>query len=153
MSSALVKVRFYLDPTDWHGRPTEALWAEPLENATPGSAFQLRNSPLFVRGVSFLDTIRAVPSDDVERLEFAGVIDRSGHSTFMLLVPVVCSAFDQFWTRLEDLGCSYESKTISTSIGARILYSVYMRCSRMAKKRMSGCFRTATLGTNCGRLE
>jgi hypothetical protein len=58
MSNDRERVYFPLDPTDWHGRPNEGLWAEPLKGATPATAYRLRNSPFFVRGVSFLDTVR-----------------------------------------------------------------------------------------------
>jgi len=58
MSDDPVIVTFDLDPRDWHGRPSEGLWAEPVANATPGSALRLMNSPFFVRGVSYQDIVR-----------------------------------------------------------------------------------------------
>src|SRR5713226_5197437 len=118
----LVIVTFNLDPSDWHGRPSEGLWAEPVGAAAAGTAFQLRNSPFFARGVSHLDTVRASPTDN--QLEFAGVVDRGGHSTFMILVPPGSPDFAEYWRRLEELGCSYESKSVRVSLGPRTLYSV-----------------------------
>jgi hypothetical protein len=69
-TSELTKIRFRLDPNDWHGRPSETLWAEAVSGATAGSAFRLRNSPMFACGVSFLDIVRAARSADGEGLEF-----------------------------------------------------------------------------------
>jgi hypothetical protein len=125
MNKNLKRVYFQLDPDDWHGRPNEGLWAEPLEGATPGTAYRLMNSPFFARGVSYLDTVRVAPRRDGDPgLEFSGVIDHGGHSTYMILVAPVCSEFEPYWKRLEDLGCTYESKTMHTSLGEKILYSV-----------------------------
>src|SRR5258708_40305793 len=109
-SPELAKIIFRLDPHDWHGRSSETLWAEPVPNATPGSAFRLRNSPFFARGVSFLDTVRAAPRADSAGLEFAGAIDHSGHSTFMLLVPVVCPPFEGYWKNLAASRATFVSK-------------------------------------------
>lgn len=119
-SAELTKVRFQLDPNDWHGLPSETLWAEVVSGATVGGALRLRNSPMFVCGVSFLDIVRGAPSADGGGFEFAGVIDHSGHSTYMLLVPTICPSFEEFWKRLQDLGCTFES----TAWGDRILYAV-----------------------------
>jgi hypothetical protein len=125
MNAARVKIIFQLDPTDWHGSASEGLWAEPVDKASPGTAYRLINSPFFVRGVSFLDLVRAASrTDGGPGLEFAGVIDHSGHSTYMLLVPVVCPDFDAYWARLQELGCTYESSSIRTGLGERMLYSV-----------------------------
>lgn len=123
-SAELTKIRFQLDPNDWHGLPSETLWAEAVSGATAGSAFRLRNSPMFVCGVSFLDIVRGAARADGEGFEFAGVIDHSGHSTYMLLVPTICPSFEEYWKRLQDLGCTFESKSIKTAWGDRILYAV-----------------------------
>jgi hypothetical protein len=120
----LTRIYFRLDPTDWHGRSNEGLWAEPLERAAIGAAFRLRNSPFFFRGVSFLDIVRAAPSADGQEFEFAGVVDHSGHSTYMILAAPECPEFEAYWSPLERLGCTYESKSMETSMGSRILYSV-----------------------------
>lgn len=124
MSGKLVIVTFTLDHEDWHGRPTEGLWAEPIEGATPGSALRLRNSPFFVRGISFQDVVRGVQRSDDGKLEFAGVVDRGGHSTYMLLVSPTRADFSTYWGKLQNLGCTYESKKLKVSLGDRILYSV-----------------------------
>src|SRR5262245_11671953 len=93
----LLKVRFELDPGDWHGRPSETLWAEPLDPCAPAKALKLRNSPFFALGISFLDVVAATRVPDDYVLEFSGVIDHSGHSTYMILVPVGSLAFDAYW--------------------------------------------------------
>jgi hypothetical protein len=124
MSGDLVKITFQLDHTDWHGQASETLWAEPLAKASPGSAYQLRNTPFFVRGVSFRDTVRVAAGREGSQLEFSGVIDRGGHSTYLLLAPPISADFDRYWAKLQSLGCTYESKTQTTSLGDRILYAV-----------------------------
>jgi hypothetical protein len=124
MTGDLIIVTFNLDHEDWHGRPSEGLWAEPIAGATPGSALRWRNSPFFVRDVSFQDIVRAVRRGDDGRLEFAGVVDRGGHSTFMLLVPPTLADFAAYWGKLQELGCTYESKKLRVSLGDRVLYSV-----------------------------
>jgi uncharacterized protein DUF4265 len=52
------------------------------------------------------------------------VIGRSGHSTYWLLVPPERKDFDQYWKKLKNLGCSYESTTKRFTVGYRTLYSV-----------------------------
>jgi hypothetical protein len=42
----------------------------------------------------------------------------------MLLVPTICLSFDEYWKGLQDLGCTFESKSIKTAWGDRILYAV-----------------------------
>lgn len=124
-SRRLTKMSFVLDPAEWHRSPGESFWVEPVLTGTPDKVgFVLQNSPFFVRGVSFLDTVRGKEADD-GNLEFDGVIARGGHSTYMLLVPPDSPLFEEFWQRLKRLGCSYEGGgEMDLSIGPRLLYSV-----------------------------
>jgi hypothetical protein len=124
MSLELQKIRFYINPAEWHGRPSETLWAEPVEKGASCAIFRLRNSPFFAEGVSFLDMVSAKPDRDGDGLEYAGVIERSGHSTYLILVHADSADFAKSWKVLEDLGCSYESKTVETKGGEKILYAV-----------------------------
>lgn len=119
----LTKIVFELDPDDWHGHPSESVWAEPVHGPDCKAVFRLQNSPFFTRGVSYLDQVRTVMHPD-GFLQYSGVFARSGHSTYMLLVPVFCPAFNAIWQRLEALGCSYESGKIELSSGKRVFYSV-----------------------------
>lgn len=120
------RVYFELDPLDWHGGGVEGLWAEPVENSTSGSVYRLLNSPFYARGVSYLNIVRVTPRlDGGAGLQFAGVIDHSGHSTYMILVPPNSTEFDTHWKRLEALGCTYEGAGIEdTGFGQKELYSV-----------------------------
>jgi hypothetical protein len=124
MSLELRKICFYTNPKEWHGRPSETLWAEPIEKTASSTIFRLRNSPFFAEGVSFLDVISAKPGRDGDGLEFAGVIERSGHSTYLILAPADSTDFGENWKVLEDLGCSYESKTLTRKSGEEMLYAV-----------------------------
>src|ERR1700682_191484 len=40
----LIKVRFELDPSDWHGHASETLWASPIVESEWGN-FRILNSP------------------------------------------------------------------------------------------------------------
>lgn len=122
--SKLQKIRIHISPGQWHGRPSETLWAEPVEETGSSATFRLRNSPFFAEGVSFLDMVSAQPDRYGDGLEFAGVIERSGHSTYLILVPADSADFEESWKVLEDLGCSYESKTLATKGGKKMLYAV-----------------------------
>jgi hypothetical protein len=118
-----VKIAFELDPDDWHRTPVETLWAEAVvEDGRP--CFQMMNSPFCVRGISFLDFVGAMPTKHDGMYNFAAVLKRSGHSTFMLLIKPDDVRSRPLWDQLERLGCSYESATEHLSIGVRTLYSV-----------------------------
>jgi hypothetical protein len=121
--SHLTKVCFELDPRDWHGSASERLWAEYVGDTPDGRALRLDNIPFFTRGVSYLDIVAATKTE-YDDYKFERVLERSGHSTYMLLVPPGSKPFVAFWTRLESLGCGYESATITISLGERTLYSV-----------------------------
>ena len=118
----LVKVRFQLDRSEWHGYDTEALWAEPI--GTAGEAFVLRNSPCHVRGVSFLDVVAAAFNATDGVYEFRHVVARGGHSTYMVISHLGKAEFDGHWNELQAIGCSYESGAFRTQAGPAMLYSI-----------------------------
>ena len=119
----MIKVSFDLDHTDWHGHPAETMWADPVPEIG-SSAFRLKNSPFFVTGVSYLDIVDTTPTEGDALLDFKRVIRRSGHSTYMILVKEDEFRFDEYWSGLRALGCSYEGGHIKLSIGHRKLCSV-----------------------------
>jgi hypothetical protein len=118
-SSDFVKIFFKLDSTEWHRSAIESLWARPVAGFDIQNSFQLENSPFYFRGVSYLDIVEGFRAND-GGLEFARVLQRSGHSTYQLLVPAGSRIFPKFWAPLEARGCSYESGTMDS----RVLYSV-----------------------------
>ncbi|WFU15946.1 DUF4265 domain-containing protein [Bradyrhizobium sp. CB3481] len=123
MKNSLIKVRFELDASEWHGHGTETLWAMPM----PGSEwpnFQINNSPFFATGINYLDVVAAKPTGHDQIFDFVTVTERSGHSTYMLLMQLAEARTGVYWGMLERMGCSYESAQISLSIGERLLYSV-----------------------------
>jgi hypothetical protein len=122
MAEGRERIYFSLDPADWHGHGSEGLWAESVGDAA--GAFRLLNSPFFVRGVSYLDVVRAVRQDDVGRMQFDRMIEHSGHSTCMILVVPGSREFPRYWSGLQQLGCTYESMEIEISLGRRVLHSV-----------------------------
>jgi hypothetical protein len=119
-AKGLVRVFFKLDPSEWHGLQTESLWAEPIAGAKRGDVFVVKNSPFYTREVSYLDVIRAVPGIHTGGVDFAGLIDSRGHSTYRLLVQEGRSNFAKYWEDLERLGCTYESGRVKQGL----LYSV-----------------------------
>ena len=116
MTDARIRVYFELPENDWHGGGLEGLWAEPLEASPSGTVYRLLNSPYYARGISYLDVVRAVQRQDGgSGLAFAGIIDHSGHSTYMILTPARTEEFESLWNRLSVLGCTYESAGIEKS--------------------------------------
>lgn len=121
----LVKICFELDPSEWHGSYIESVWAECIPGGSY-STYVIRNTPFYMKGVSFLDVVRAEKKkeDNDGSLYFSEVIDRSGHSTYRVLVDPENREFFDFWKRLETLGCHYESATHNTTEGKRKLYAI-----------------------------
>jgi hypothetical protein len=123
MVERLARIRFELDASDWHGHGSETLWAEQIaENEQ--RIFQMRNSPFFARGINHLDVVRAKFAENESVGDFVEVIDRGGHSTYMLLIQPAETRVPSYWNILKELGCSYESMRINLSTGMRLLYSV-----------------------------
>jgi hypothetical protein len=120
MSNQLVKVRFKLDPGDWHGHTGENLWAVKLDTGL----FQIKNIPSFKQGISYCDVVKALPSDDPMLFDFDSVVERGHHSTYMILIDPTESRRGHYWERLEDAGCTCESGQIRLSIGERLLFAV-----------------------------
>ena len=121
----VVRVIFRLNSDEWHGNSSEGLWAEPLEGSDSGDLYRLRNSPFFARGVSFEDVVRAKPSEEYGgTLEATALIQKCGHSNYMLLFEEGDKRVADIWTKLKDMGCAYESTAIKLSIGKRWLYAV-----------------------------
>lgn len=122
MAERLVKVRFELDSSDWHGHGSETLCAAPIAGGP--RTFRLLNSPFFTTGVSHQDLVAAAPTDDGLIFAFEEVVERSGHSTYMLIVETEAPRFPAHWDTLERMGCSYESMHMKFSMGRRLLLSV-----------------------------
>src|SRR6266851_3050117 len=101
MTTQLVKVRFELDPNDWHGQSAESLWASHTECAS-SDEYQILNSPFFKRGIGFNDIVKAVATDQERVFEFEKVIKRSGHSTYMLFFETDTPLFQTYWQRLKE---------------------------------------------------
>ncbi|MBN9488404.1 MAG: DUF4265 domain-containing protein [Alphaproteobacteria bacterium] len=122
MADQLVKVRFELDSSDWHGHGSETLWAAPI-TTDPGH-FRIANSPFFTKGINHQDVVEAVAGEDRRVFEFNHVAKRAGHSTYMLIIEADEATFRPYWNMLEEKGCTYESTHIVLSMGRRLLLSV-----------------------------
>jgi hypothetical protein len=123
MTGKLIKVCFELDSSDWHGHASETLWASPIVG-TEWRNFRIMNSPFFARGISYRDIVKASALDNDFILDFKEVVERGGHSTYMILFKSTEARVGSYWNMLEKSGCSYESTSIKLSIGQRSLYSV-----------------------------
>src|SRR5947209_2614179 len=108
MAETLIKVRFELDASDWHGHGSETLWAKPVTEDERRIS-QIRNSPFFSRGINNLDTIRSAPTKSDGIFRFIEIIERGGHSTYMLISQPADTRVAAYWNFLEELGCAYES--------------------------------------------
>lgn len=101
----LVKIFFQLvdAPT-----ATESMWAEPLDEGR----FRLRNSPFYAFGVSFHDIVYVKEAPD-GGLDFAGVAEPAGHSTYRVILEdgVTRAHFEEKFEELRRLGCNYECGT------------------------------------------
>lgn len=99
----MVKVLFY--PNDGYYTSPESLWAEALGDGR----YRIRNSPWYIYGIGFEDVVRAHP-DASGMLEFDEVVERSGSSTFRIMLRDGTdeAKFQRFWQPLQDLGCTYE---------------------------------------------
>jgi hypothetical protein len=123
MTEKLIKVSFELDESDWHGHGSETLWASPIVE-TEWRHFRIMNSPFFAKGISYRDIVKASALDNDFILDFKEVVERGGHSTYMLLFEATEPRFSSYWNMLEKSGCSYESTRIKLRIGQRSLFSV-----------------------------
>jgi hypothetical protein len=114
MAKEYVRIRFALDPTDWHGAPTEILWAEPYSDGRK-RGFQLMNSPFYARGASYLDIVTVTLAPDKLVLNYAGTIEKSGHSNIWIQIKLPePSGFESYLASLRQLGCTYESTSMNT---------------------------------------
>jgi hypothetical protein len=124
MNEDYMKVRFLLDPEDGQDSSPETLWAETVWLGTK-KALRLMNSPFYARGVSYLDVVDVILAPDKLGLDYAGTLEKSGHSTIWLLVPDdLAAGFNEYWPVLERLGCTYEFSSENTADGKQTLYSV-----------------------------
>lgn len=110
----LVKLNFNL-PEDWHGVGSESLWAEK----TFDNKLLVRNTPFYVKGVSFMDKVDFYSKDN--NLFFNQVVEKGGHSTYRIsrISGINVGNFELYWKPIQNLGCSYESKS-----GVSYLYAV-----------------------------
>jgi Domain of unknown function (DUF4265) len=107
----LVKIRIALD----RDAPYEAetLWARAIGDGV----FIVDNVPFFAYGLSRGDRIYAQRSDD-SVLEYSGVAQHSGHSTYRVFLGEAQEVrVDEYWRQLEALGCERE-------IGTRRLWAI-----------------------------
>lgn len=136
-SLPLVKVMFALGSDQWHGYETESVWAEKL---SPDRC-RIRNTPFFVKGVSFEDVIFIKHSND--ELWFESVSISAGRSSYRIIVDrdLPAEIFSQYWSPLEKLGCTYESmedakRLLAVDVPQKAdIYEVY---SRLEKGELDG---------------
>ncbi len=120
----LKKVTFEVNESHWHSEAVENVWAEPIVRGNR-SVFIIRNTPFFMKNISFLDTVSVIEHKDIEgALLFSSVVERSGHSTYRILVDPQSTEFGAYWKKLGYLECTYESSEYAMSTGIKMLYAV-----------------------------
>jgi len=126
VTKQMVKIVFELDSSEWPGGGTETLWAVPIEEHEP-RAFILDNSPFYFRGASYCDVVTATPTKNAAPgwFDFKDVIERGGHSTYMILVSPEAPRRTALCNELKAIGCTYERADLTfKSTGMQFLYSV-----------------------------
>ncbi len=99
MAVRLVKVHFTLDSMDWHGHGGEFVWAAPV-SAIGQTTFRIDNTPFFARDIGYRDIVEAKATEDKIVFEFERVVERSGYSTYMILVKSDEPRFNNLWSKL-----------------------------------------------------
>jgi len=101
-----IKVKFKLPKSDWHNHGVENLWAEPTDNKL---FFNLRNTPFYAYGYSFLDTVQCKKYKGDMFAE--KVFKSSQHSTYrvcFLNEKINKTYHAEVLSQLTKLGCTYE---------------------------------------------
>jgi hypothetical protein len=119
-SGRKVKLEFDVNANDWHGCASESLWAEEIDARSSTAVLRLCNSPFFATGVSLDDVVKGILIPGTFVFKFAGIVEHSGHSTYVILCSAPKTTWNKYWKPIEALGCSYESGTI----GKQSMYSV-----------------------------
>ncbi len=71
-----------------------------------------------------MDLVRAVHSEHEQGLEAVALVERSGHSNYMVLCKSSHAEFLEYWKRLEKLGCTFESGALNLGSGDEILWAI-----------------------------
>lgn len=108
--NGLVKILF-VGPTN--GLPLaapESMWALPVDEESEPAVFEVRNSPFYIKGVSFRDRVHARQIDGFPgAYEFIDIAERGGHSTYRIIPEELGEPFEKWWAKVAALGCTYES--------------------------------------------
>ena len=114
------KVLFELEKSDHHEFAAETIWAEILGE----NRYRLLNIPLYVYGASFGDVVVAYETDEETSFPIVEeVVERSGHSTYRILVfegAVDNPTFNRFWEPIEAEGCAFEGQTGNKMLGVDV---------------------------------
>jgi hypothetical protein len=85
--------------------------------------YRLLNSPFLARGVNYLDVVEARKTTEGILL-FSRVVERSGHSTFMVLVPIEAQDASGWSSTIDSEGGTMEQSEIDVAMGRMSLYSI-----------------------------
>lgn len=107
-------------------RLARARWRNALGNTDCSSdgKFSYREFAFFTTGINYRDVVKATPSEDKITFDFERVIERGGHSTYMLIMTADVDKVRAYWSALEERKCTYESMNINLSMGKRQLWAV-----------------------------
>lgn len=98
-----VKIVFPLEKEPLQRFENEILWARHVKE----HEYQILNSPFFASGISYLDLVTVIPSNQM--LVFSEVVQRGGHSTVRIYCPKEnMERFNKYWDLIEALDCTFE---------------------------------------------
>lgn len=109
----MIKVHFPIeqDADGWPPTSSESLWCMPRIGTNGSTHYELRNVPFYVHGVAYEDIVSAVSLAGL--LTFDEIIRHSQNSTYRIVlsegVERTSEKFLTVWTKLEELGCTYEA--------------------------------------------
>ncbi|MFG3117514.1 DUF4265 domain-containing protein [Streptomyces sp. NPDC048197] len=105
----LYKVAFDLpdDTADWAQASTERLWTG---KTSVQMEVQIRNTPFYVKGISFGDIVRVRADHERREFVFEEFVSEAGHSTVRIIVKDD-DARDMVDTMLRSFECSWEIDT------------------------------------------
>ncbi|HWB27201.1 MAG TPA: DUF4265 domain-containing protein [Chitinophagaceae bacterium] len=103
----MVQVKIMLPENDWYSFKAETIWATPLGD----NLYRVENPPFFADNISYLDVVFAWHDTERNWLIFKSVRQRSGNSTFRIILGDD-STYETFCAGIApalEMGCTYEN--------------------------------------------
>ncbi len=143
----LIKIRICLPKVDWHSYASETLWTKPVGD----NQYEIRNCPFFADDLSYGDIVYAESEDENDFPVFKFVIERSGHSTYRIVLEENSSLkdFEKYIEPLNKIGCSTEGfKERQFAVDVPHTTNIYVAFDLLQKGEINGVwfFSSAHIG-------